>query len=310
MAESILTWLFIKIADTAVGKLIANALEKQFPNLFKSKTKDIVRLYERRIEQNNKEIRSLERSRDKQQKKFSAEKNRMVGSLKRRSIATEKLIGQYHKPLNAILISYSSQYEDANGHTRKTHFIKDELARFNSKYLGGSDALIPPAAVPKSLKTQQDLRKWFEKEILKGRYCKIKFLVMFDLKKSAFWGVYLPYVQKNPMNYTIGEVLKVEDVFTGKEIDRLAISEIIDSGDIAWLASTILSEKELEIILKNQKNIERSLGNPSLRILSDESIAPRLKKVLSKYLKKTDEVTKAIIDEAKFWKEKLNEQKL
>lgn len=300
-------WIITKIGETAFGKLIIDVLEEKFPNLFKNRTKEIVEIYERRIDEKNEKIRCLERGSARQQQRYHTEERRIVDSLKRRSIATEKLIEQYHKPLNTILISYASQYEKVNGHTRKSHFIKEELARYNSKYLGGSDALIPPASVPKNLKIQEDLKQWFEKKILKGRYCKIKFLVLFDLRKAAFWGTYLPYIQKNPMNHTIGEVLSVEDVFTSEQIDRLAISEIINSGDIAWLASAVISEKELDIILINQKRIEKAIGNPSLRILSDGSIKNNLIEILSKYIENADEVAEAIIDEARFWRGKIKE---
>lgn len=314
MIETFFIWVLTKIGDTALGKLISDALEKNFPKLFKNKTKEIVEIYESRIEQKNQEIekgnqkiRRVERASARQQQRYHAEEGRMVSSLKRRGIATEKLIEQYHKPLNAILISYASQYGIANGRTRKSHYIKEELARYNSKYLGGSDTLIPPASVPKSIKTREDLKRWFEKKILKGRYCKIKFLVMFDLRNAAFWGTYLPYTQKNPMNYTIGEVLGIEDVFTSKQIDRLAISEIINSGDIAWLASAVVSEKELDIILRNQKSIEKAIDNPSLRVLSDNSIKDKLVKILSKYVENATEVAEAIIEEAGFWQEKIKE---
>ncbi len=312
--SAIITWILSKIGDTAFGELVRHALEKRFPKLFKDKTKEIVDIYERRIEEKNQEIegrnqeiRRLERARVRQRQRQHTEEGHMIGSLKRRSIATEKLIKQYHKPLYAILISYSSQYENASGRTKKTHFIKEELARYNSKYLGGSDTLIPPASVPKNISTQKDLKHWFEEEVLKGRYCKIKFLVMFDLKRTAFWGTYLPYIQKNPMNHTIGEVLNIEDVFTNEQIDRLAISEIINSGDIAWLASVVVSGKELDIILRNQKSIEKEIGNPSLRLMSDQSIKDILVKTLSKYIESANEVAEAIIDEAKFWQGKIKE---
>lgn len=305
LLESIPMWFVTKVGETAFGKLIIGALEKRFPKIFKSKTKEIVAIYERRIEKKNQEIKRLERTRVKQKQRHHKEERRMVGSLKRRSIATQKLIDQYHRPLNAILISYASQHERASNGTKKSHFIKEELARYNVKYLGGSDSLIPPASVPHNLRTQRDLKKWFEKEILKDRYCKIKFLVLFDLKKNAFWGVYLPYIQKKPMHHTIGEVLSIEDVFTSAQIDRLAISEIITSGDIAWLASSVIAEKELDVILKNQKSIEKAIGNPSLRVLSDDSVRDNLVKELSKYIKNAKGVAKAIVDEAQFWQGKM-----
>ena len=93
-------------------------------------------------------------------------------------------------PLNAILISYSSQKEvTSGGKLRESHFIRSELERYNVKYLGGSDSLIPPSKVPRHIKNGNDLRNWFNSEILKGRYCKLKFLVLLDLRKKTFWNI-------------------------------------------------------------------------------------------------------------------------
>lgn len=41
MIESIFTWIITKIGETAFGKVVVDALEKKFPKLFKSKTKEI-----------------------------------------------------------------------------------------------------------------------------------------------------------------------------------------------------------------------------------------------------------------------------
>ena len=172
--------------------------------------------------------------------------------------------------------------------------------------MGGADFLIPPAKVPKWIKNRDDLGSWFEKEILKGRYCKLRFLILFDLRKKAFWKSYVPYVQKNPWNYTIGEVLDVEDVFTEEQINRIALSNIIRDGDIVWLASSSLSGVELEKIHKNQAFIETKLGGLSVRELADANIESRLSSILGEIeITNPGEVSRAIIDEAKFWHSRL-----
>lgn len=304
--NAIIMWILSKIGDTAFGELVKKVLEKRFPKLFKDKTKEIVDIYEHRIEEKNTEIVRLEKERLEQQQQHQQEEGRLMSSLKRRSIAVDKLLEQYHKPLNAIIISYATQREQVSGKNRQSHFLKNELARYNSKYLGGTDVLIPPASVPAGLKTQEDLKRWFEIDILKNRYCKIKFLVLFDLKRSAFWGTYLPYIQKKPMHFSLGDKLSIEDIFTNEQINKLAISEIITSGDIAWLASSVVSEIELEVILRNQKSIETEIGNPSLRVLSNIAIKNKLASVLSKYnIQDSDSIAQSIVDEAKFWHNKI-----
>ena len=171
MMWAIFTWVISKIGETAFGKLVLNQLEEMFPDLFKNQTKEIVDIYEKRIEEKNRELQNLREEHVARDRQHLAEQERVNQSIKRRSISVEKLIEKYHKPLNAILISYATQKAEIGGRVRDSHFIKDELARFNSKYLGGTDTLIPPRSVPDTIRNRIDLEKWFNEEVLKGRYC-------------------------------------------------------------------------------------------------------------------------------------------
>lgn len=205
------------------------------------------------------------------------------------------------------MISYVTQVRpNKKGYYERYKFVQEELKKYNAKHLGGADALIPPTKVPKWIKNRSDLQAWFEKEILKGRYCKLRFLILFDLRKKAFWNSYVPYEQKHPWNFTLGEVLSIEDLFTEEQINKIALSDVIRDGDIAWLASYLLSGNELEVIHKNQSLIEHKLGNPSLREFSNDTILNKLSTVLAEHgIINPDEVAKAIIDEAKFWSSRL-----
>lgn len=304
---TIFTWVMSKIGETAFGKLVLNQLEEMFPDLFKNKTKEIVGVYERRIEEKNLEIQRLQEEHAERDRQHLTEQERVNQSLKRRSISVEKLIGKYHKPLNAIIISYATQKAEIGGRVRDSHFIKDELARFNSKYLGGTDTLIPPRSVPETIKNRVDLEKWFSKEVLKGRYCKLKFLALIDIRDGSFWGSFLPYTQKKPMHFSIGEVLKPEDVFTDEQIRAIAINDVIQEGDIAWLASTAVSGEELQAILRNQKTIEGKLDRPSLRTLATggEAMRDKIIESLEGIIDSPGNVASAIMEEARFWYERM-----
>lgn len=284
-------WILLKIADTVFGKLVGNYLEENFPRLFKNKNKELLRMRESRI-------RELEGKRSAEKVEHEEERIRIINALKRKSVSTDKLIDKYTKPLNAILISYSAQEEGS--------FIKVELEKYNAKYLGGTTSLIPPSKVPKYIKTNKDLSRWFKRNILKKRHCKIRFIVLFDLKKDAFWGTFLTYIQKAPLHRSIGDVLTIDDLFTEEEINKIALAEVIRDGDIAWLASTVLDGKELDIILKNQIVIEKQLGNPTLKQLSSEKMKSQLAKLFKPFIKKPSLIAKAIVDEAKFWDSQLN----
>lgn len=298
----IFAWIISQVGETAFGKLILNALEKQFPKLFRNKTKEIVGIYESRINEKNQEIQRLHEERQALQQQHTVEQNRISHSLKRRSISVEKLIEKYHKPLNAALISYATQREDlGGGRIRESHFIKDELARYNAKYLGGTESLIPPISLPSHIKSQKDLEGWFSTEILKGRYCKLKYIIIFDIRNGAYWGTFLPFAQKKPIHRSIGEVLRPEDIFTDEQINTIAISDVINSGDIAWLASTVVAGDELQLILQNQKLLEERLQYPPLRLLADEKMKGPLADALAGVISSPAEVANAIVEEAIFW---------
>ena len=275
-----------------IGWIVSNILNQFF---FRArKTGQIIETLEGRLAEKDKSIEQLRR----EQKRRTKEKHHIVQALKRSGLSTDKLISKYDKPLNAILISYS--WQEPKG------FIKEELARYNSKWLGGDVSLIPPANIPRNIRNVDDLRTWFENEILKGRQCKIKFLILVDLKTKAYWNTYLPDPHIERIHNSIGERLDIEDLFTDEQIGRIALSDIIRSGDIAWLASHILSADELEIVHKNQSLIEGELGNPSLRLLSDEHITDKLSTILAQHgISNSEEVSKVIVREAKFWHSRL-----
>lgn len=293
------------LGDAILEWLIGKSLDERFPWLFKNNLK-IIEEYEKRIKGKDVHIKKLKERRERGEEKHKKEKARIIASLKRRGLSTDKLIEKYDKPLNAILISYSSQKTEVRkGSFQGSHFIKEELKRYNAKYLGGTESLIPPARVPSWIKDGKDLRRWFKRNILRKKYCKLKLLILIDLKKKAFWDNYLPYSQKHPIHRTIGEVLTVEDLFTEQQINRIALSEIIIEGDIAWLTSTILAGEELQKILNNQGLIEKKLGHPPLRKLANDSVRTELTHVLSEFVSNPREVSQAIIEEAKFWNERL-----
>lgn len=294
-----------KLIDPVLSWAVGKTLDQLVPSLFGGKNKEIIELYERRLKQKERDIKLIKKGKDKDKQLYEDERKRIIDSLKRRSISTSKLIEKYDNSLNAVILSYATQGEIVGGKTRRLAFIKEELVKYNAKYLGGTDTLIPPSKVPSWIKDQNDLKRWFEKNILKGRYCKVKFLILFDLKKKAFWDSYVPYQQKKPKHYNIGELLSVEDLFTEEQISKISLGEIIREGDIAWLASTVLSGEELEVVLRGQNIIEKRLKRPSLRVIASGEIKNELVEALKGFISSPDVVAQSIIDEAKFWDDRL-----
>jgi len=280
--------IIITIVITILSAPIAWYIWRKLDQLFKNKSNErIVKDYYEALQE--KELERKEEFKEKQQ---------IIDALKRSSISTSRLIERYDKPLNAILISYSWQNPPG--------FIRDELARYNSKWLGGDVSLIPPKNVPKEIKNRENLKSWFEKEILKDRDCKLKFLALIDLTEKTYWNTYLPDANVERIHCSIGEKLNIDDLFTPEQIRTIALKDIIQNGDIAWLSSRVLSSDELEIIHLNQTVIENKLGNLSLRELSDTDKIEEITSVLTDIgIGNPEEVSKAIVDEAKFWHSRL-----
>lgn len=304
--DIIWNWIVTKILDKIFSK--------------KNENMKIIEFYEERLKKHEQKIDELEKEKgdikkswERDLSKKAIDTKRVIASLKRKGLSTDKLIERYDRPLNAILLSYASQKMEIKRKNGKSTYLKAEsfmrerLQKFDAKWLGGTDFIIPPSKIPGNVTNKTTLKKWFETKVLKNGYCKIKLLALIDLKKDVVWKNYLPYKQKKPLHYTIGEKLDIQDLFTEEEIiNKLALARIIRDGDIGWLASSTLSEKELEIIHRNQTAIEKSLRNPSLRLLSDNKQISKISKVLAEYnIKRPREVAEAIVEEAKFWNEKL-----
>jgi hypothetical protein len=289
------------IVNSIYGWITAQILNRIF--FSRNSNKEIVLVYEERLQEKDERIRKL----TSEEKKHVRERLHVIQALKRSGLSTEKLVEKYDRPLNAILISYVTQVKPGKrGYYESYKFVQQELKKFNALNLGGADALIPPSKVPKWIKNRIDLKLWFENEILKGRYCKLRFLILFDLRNKAFWNSYLPYKQKQPWNFTLGEVLGVEDIFTEEQLNRIALSDVIRDGDIAWLASHFIGTIELEIVHKNQSLIERKLGNPTLKEISKGTISDKLSSALDECgISNSIEVARDIISEARFWTSRL-----
>ena len=280
-------------------------MEKIWDRIFPKKNEnlEIIKIYEEKIQVLEEDKERLSKKKELTDKEIA----RIIDSIKRSGFSTKRVIETYDKPLNAIFISYASQYEQSDKkYLTSSHFLRTEFEKYNSRYLGGTDVIIPPKYVPKTIKNREDLQQWFEKEILKGRFCKLKLLALIDLRDKMFCGCYLPYKQKEPHHHTIEEVLRIDDLLTDEEIiSKLSIARLIRDGDIVWLASTTLPEKELGIIHENQEKIEAALGNPSLRVLADEKMVQKLTAVLKGYLETPEEISKKIVNEAKFWESRI-----
>ncbi len=62
----------------------------------------------------------------------------------------------------------------------------------------------------------------------------------------------------------------------------------------------------LDLVHKNQTIIEKRLGNPTLRELSNADMISKLTTILTEIgISNSDEVSEAVVNEAKFWHSRL-----
>ena len=232
----------------------------------------------------------------------------LISILKNKSLLKENLVRKYSNPLPIILFQYVNQKINNKAEKFITQKLEEE---YNVKSLGGSLKVIPPNKVPKNIKNGVDLKKWFEKKIqskFKNSSCVISVIAIADLK-NVYW--------KSDYNFKVryytplGDALKIDDIFNKNEIPSLLASEnvsILDpilSGDLYFLCSQFMVDKELKILKDNQDEIERKISYTSLNELADVKIVNKISNAISKYFRDSDEVAKRINKEAKFWKEKL-----
>lgn len=278
---------------------------------------DLIKSYKEREKELLKENEKLNKELGKKEKKFFNEiiKNKewetVINSLKNKSLSKENIIKKYSSGLFIILFQYSNQKIN----NKNNSFIRNELEeRYNVKSLGGALKVIPPKSVPKNIKNGEDLKNWFKKSIqskYKNSSCIISVLGILDLK-NVYW--------KNDYSYdtkykTIGSELGLDDIFESEEISKIlskeniSVIEPILDGDIAFLCSLFLTDKEMKTIYENQIEIEKEL-NLSLIDLTYDYNSEKIKSIFSNYFnkKKSENITNRLITEAKYWHSKLLEE--
>jgi len=246
-----------------------------------------------------------------QERTENKEWEKMISLLKNKSILKENLIKKYSNPLPLILFQYGNQ-KIANQNEK---FITQELEKeYNVKSLGGSLKVIPPNKVPKEIKNGSDLKKWFEKKIqskFRNSSCVIRVIAITDLK-NVYWKS--DYSYKLRYYTPLGDALNIDDIFNKNEIPSLLASEnvsVLDpilSGDLYFLCSQFMSDKELKIIRDNQDKIEKYISYQSLDELANNNSISKISNSLKSHFNQYSEIAKRINQEAKFWSEKLNKK--
>lgn len=240
---------------------------------------------------------------------------RITQSLKLESVARERLIERYWRPLHAVIICFAEQ---ENKEIDSNKWLRDLLEeQYNLHNLTGFTTIIPPAEVPSRLKGKQNsrnkLKEWIEEDLY-GQNPNAKSTICFagvvDLR-NVYSRTDYESDGRTPLFSTIDEELELENIFSEEDFSKLLasngvnLSKIIEEGDIPFLASKAITSDELDQIHENQDAIESSLGNPNLRAIAEEVDLSELSEALSSYVESPDEVAQSIKNEAEIWKREL-----
>lgn len=277
---------------------------------------------DKHLEDKEKEIEEKEKRIEKKEERISeiegrlSDFERITRSLKNESVARQRLINRYWKPLHAVIICFANQ-KDADGET--LHFVKKQLEENHTiHHLAGTTYIIPPASIPEKLKEKQysreNLKEWIEEDIYSdypGAKSTISFAGVFDLRNVYSRSDHDPDDRVSLFS-TIDEELQLEEIFSDEDFSKLLASsgvnltKTIEQGDVAFFASKSVSTEELDKIHENQEKIENQLGNPNLKELAEKDQSS-ISQALKPYVSDSESVAESVIEQANIWTRELYE---
>lgn len=275
---------------------------------------ETIRQENRQVEKKEEKLSNLRDRNDELENRLS-DFERITNSLKKDSLARQRLIERYWQPLHAVIICFAEQ-ENSDADSQK--WLRDLLEeRYSLHNLTGFTCIIPPADVPTRLKGEQnsreELKRWIEDDLYsefpdaKSTIC---FAGVVDLRNVYSRTDHLSE-NRTHLFSTIDEELDLEDIFNEDDFSKLLasdgvnLSKIIEQGDIAFLASKAITTDELDRLHANQEEIESSLGNPNLREIASEIEISTLAEILDPYVSTSGEVASEIKEQAKIWEREL-----
>lgn len=269
---------------------------------------------EEKIEGKEQKLSEIRNRKDELENRLS-DFERITNSLKKDSLARQRLIERYWQPLHAVIICFTEQ-ENSDADSQK--WLRDLLEeRYSLHNLTGFTCIIPPADVPTRLKGKQNnrekLKNWVEDDLYdefpdaKSTIC---FAGVVDLR-NVYSRTDHENENRTHLFSTIDEELNLEDIFNEDDFSKLLasdgvnLSKIIEEGDIPFLASKAITSDELDRLHTNQETIESNLGNPNLREIASEVDVSTLSEVLEPYVSSPNKVASSIKQEAEIWEREL-----
>lgn len=188
---------------------------------------------------------------------------RLKDQIKAANITTEEVLRSYNGPVNCImLLKFVEKYKTKREGTP----LRDRIIAGGWRYLQGGVWVLPPVKTPRTLANQDDLKLWVYQNLIKPSGKDLQYVFPFvsivDLKKTIGDK---KRVLKKPMSNTIFNIMEVEEIVPSSAIyeymktKNLSIEQIIESGDITFLAKPFADEGTMPVLLENKEKITRRL---------------------------------------------------
>lgn len=309
-------FLLYFIAKNAINMAISDFITK-ISTLFKihvlnrdistkdNKIDEVINL----VDDNNEFLMKLDESQQDKMEKLKDKKWKysvLLSAMNKYNISKEKLINSYWGKLHTIILTFDTQ-KDEEMNTDK--FVRDKLKEdYNLENLDSKTWVVPPKHVPDKLKKpsmkSKNIENWIENEIYNeypNHKAKIYLASIADLNKM--------YSRNDHTDYSpfksrlVKDVFDLEDLFDKDDITKIlhkegiSIIELIEDGDIAFLASNSITTKELNKLIPHINEIEDELSNPSLgeiKTMNPSKIEPLIKE----YVSDENDVSKEIVETA------------
>ena len=133
-------------------------------------------------------------------------------------------------------------------------------------------------------------------------------IVQFGVINTQRKDIFALKIQQKQVQYQTSMTIESlqNDVF--KLTENVSVLDPILSGDLYFLCSQFMSDKELKIIRDNQDKIEKYISYQSLDELANNNSISKISNSLKSHFNQYSEIAKRINQEAKFWSEKLNKK--
>jgi hypothetical protein len=259
-----------------------------------SKKEEKTEKSEKEIKEKLKEIKS-DSKRDKIEERIVL---KVKESLKNKKISIQSIINKLQNPIYSILIQ---KYFEAESQDKSKQKIYNNIINLGFKGTKGGVYILPPKNCP-NINENFSIEEWTKKNVLKGvskgyKYI-INFVVLIDIRKA--WSNRI----LSEKSQTISEILSADTnlmtTLLVKLDNKATIKDVIKGAGIGFLIEKDCTEKELEVISKDNDKIIEEIGKKDILSLfaTDEKT---LSEVIKKYCADYGSVSKQIIENSRFW---------